>query len=203
MTKLRTLVTLSALLLGAVAISPASAADVAAGKAKAGLCAGCHGVAGQSAQAMWPNLAGQSATYLASQIRAFMSKARINAQMAPMVASLSEEDVDNISAWFASLPAATGVATGDVALGESLYRGGDKKRAIPACMSCHGPGGKGMPAAGFPSVAGQHATYSSAQLKAFQAGTRTTDPAEMMRAIAAKLNEAEIESVSQYMAGLR
>ncbi|MBT6273895.1 MAG: cytochrome c4 [Chromatiales bacterium] len=195
--------TLLALITGALTFSTAMAGDPAAGKARAGVCAGCHGVNGQSAQAMWPNLAGQSGTYIANQLKAFKDKVRKAPQMAPMVAALTDADMANLGAYYQSLPAATGQAKGDVAAAKALYTGGDASRGIPACMSCHGPGGKGMPAAAFPAVAGQHAAYSLAQLKGFAAGTRTTDLNKMMRDIAGRLDEATMSSLAQYMAGLR
>ena len=185
----------------------AVAADAKAGKAKAGVCAGCHGVTGQSAQPIWPNIAGQGAAYIERQLQAFKSGGRTGAmaaQMAPIVATLTDSDMANIAVYFSSLPAATGKADASVAaIGEQLYRGGDAKNGIPACMSCHGPGGKGMAAAGFPAVSGQHSQYSVAQLKAFAEGTRTGPQADMMKTIASRLDEAQMQAVSQYMAGLR
>lgn len=203
MSKLYSTLTLAAAIF-ALSSSGALAGDAAAGKAKAAMCAGCHGAAGVSAVAMWPNLAGQGATYLERQLQAFKgAKMRNNAQMAPMVAALSDADMKNLGAYFASLPAGTNKARGDIEVGEQLYRGGDAEREIPACMSCHGPAGKGMAAAAYPAVAGQHADYSASQLKAFASGERTSDPSGMMRTIASRLTEAEMRSVAEFMAGLR
>ena len=185
----------------------AVAADVKAGKAKAGVCAGCPGVTGQSTQPIWPNIAGQGAAYLERQLKAFKSGDRAGpmaAQMAPIVAMLSDADMANLAAYFSSLPAATNKADAATATaGEMLYRGGDAKAGIPACMSCHGPGGKGMAAAGFPAVSGQHAQYSASQLKGFAEGVRKGPQAQMMTTIAARLDDAQMQAVSQYMAGLR
>ena len=183
------------------------AADAKAGKAKAGVCAGCHGVTGQSAQPIWPNIAGQGSVYLERQLHAFKNGERsgpMAAQMTPIVAALSDEDMANIAAYFATLPAATNTADASVAdAGELLYRAGDAKKGIPACMSCHGPAGKGMESAGFPAVAGQHAQYSVGQLKAFAEGARKGPQAQMMSSIAGRMDAASMEAVSQYMAGLR
>ena len=188
----------------ALALSNAHAADAKAGKAKAGMCVGCHGLDGQSPQPIWPNIAGQGAPYIAKQLRAFKSGERTGVQMAPMVAMLSDADMDNLAAWFSSLKAGQNTADASVAAaGEQLYRGGDAVKGIPACMSCHGPGGNGMAAAGFPAVAGQHAQYSLTQLKAFASGKRTTDAAKMMRQIASRLDADSMRAVSEYMAGLR
>lgn len=179
----------------------AAAADAKAGKAKAGVCAGCHGVNGQSQQPIWPHLAGQGAKYLRKQLHAFRDKSRAAPQMAPMAASLTDADIANLAAYFSGLPAATGTADEAVAdAGEKLYRAGDANKNIPACMSCHGPGGRGMDSAGFPAVSGQHAVYSVAQLKSFAAKKRD---GAMMQQIAARMSEAEMQAVSQYMAGLR
>lgn len=203
MIKFSIFVTASALAATLLVGANAFAADAAAGKAKSATCAGCHGVTGVSPNAQWPNLAGQSARYLASQLRAFKSKARNNAQMAAMVAGLTETDMDNLAAYYAAQTPGTNVAKGDVSVGEKLYRGGDAARQLPACMSCHGPGGQGMPSAGYPAVAGQHAAYSQAQLAAFKSGERAGGTANMMNTISAKLSEADMKAVSEYMAGLR
>jgi cytochrome c553 len=204
MNKFTTVLTLTGALFAMTLTAPAIAGDAAAGKAKAGMCAGCHGPAGVSPQGMWPNLAGQGATYLARQLRAFKGgKERNNALMAPMVAGLTDADIDNLAAYFASLPAGTNVADGDIAVGKKLFRGGDAARSVPACMSCHGPAGKGMPSAGYPAVSGQHAAYTYAQLQGFSAGERTTAPSAIMKDIATRLTDEEMRSVAQYMAGLR
>jgi cytochrome c553 len=200
MIKFSIFVTISAL---AATLLVGANAFAAAGKAKSATCAGCHGVTGISPNAQWPNLAGQSAKYLASQLRAFKSKARNNAQMAAMVAGLSETDMDNLAAYYAAQTPGTNIAKGDISVGEKLYRGGDAARQLPACMSCHGPGGQGMPSAGYPAVAGQHAAYSQAQLAAFKSGERAGGPANMMSTISAKLSDDDMKAVSEYMAGLR
>ena len=120
-----------------------------------------------------------------------------------MVAGLSETDMDNLAAYYASQTPGTNIAKGDISVGEKLYRGGDAARQLPACMSCHGPGGQGMPSAGYPAVAGQHAAYSQAQLAAFKSGERAGGPANMMSTISAKLSDDDMKAVSEYMAGLR
>lgn len=200
MRKLSTLAVLTVMLSAGPA---AMAADATAGQAKAATCAACHGANGHSPLAMWPHLAGQSAPYLVDQLHAFRAgELRNNAQMAPMVTPLSDADIEDLAAYFASLPPATGVARGDIEIGEQLFRGGDLERGVPACMSCHGPAGRGMPAAGYPAVSGQYADYSYSQLLGFKSGERMTG-AGLMNGIASKLSEAEMRSVSEYMAGLR
>ena len=139
------------------------------------------------------------------QLKAFKDGVRNNAQMAPIVATLTDEDMANLGAYYETLPISQGTARGDVAAAEALYRGGDAERGVPACMSCHGPAGKGMPAAGFPAVAGQHADYSYAQLEAFASGARSTDAAlnSMMTEVAKRLDRSTMRSLAEYMAGLR
>ena len=181
--------------------------DIAAGQTSAALCAACHGPDGNSTNPEWPSIAGQHENYLASQIKAVQSGERPSPLMAPMVATLSAQDIDNLAAYFASLPRrgmmANEAAMESVALGEKLYRGGNKESGIPACMSCHGPDGTGNNLAGFPMIATQHAKYTSMQLLAYRDASRANDPQGMMRDIAARLTDEEIEAVSEYLAGLR
>ena len=184
----------------------------AAGDAKAGLetsktCVACHQVDGNSINPQWAKIAGQHASYLAKQLHDFKAGeagGRNNPVMTAQVATLSDQDIDNLAAYFASQKMITGVADPElVQQGEDLFRGGDLERAIPACTGCHGPAGKGNPAAKFPALAGQHAEYTAMQLKAFRAMTRANDPNQMMRDIAIKMTDAQIEAVASYIQGLR
>jgi len=112
----------------------------------------------------------------------------------------------NLAAYFSSQEVAPGTAQGAseiIALGKKIYHGGNSETGIPACKSCHGPSGKGNMLAGFPSLTGQHAAYTSVQLKTFRSGERKNDAKSMMGATAKKLTDQEIEAVSQYIAGLR
>lgn len=84
----------------------AGAADIAAGKAKAAICAACHGPNGVSLNDLWPNLAGQKEGYLKKQITAFRGGSRHDPNMQPMVANLTDADIENLAAYFSSLPAA-------------------------------------------------------------------------------------------------
>jgi cytochrome c553 len=179
------------------------AADSAAGKTKSAVCAACHGVDGNSAAPNFPKLAGQDARYLAKQLADFKSGARKDPSMVGMVAGLSRKDMENLGAYYASQKLKPGAASGDAATlkkAERLYRGGDAKSGISACMSCHGPSGHGIPPR-FPAVSGQHAAYTQKQLLDFKAGTRSND-SETMTRIAFRLSAAEIKAVSEYMAGL-
>ena len=185
-------------------------ADPAKGKAIAEtVCVACHGADGNSAASANPHLAGQIEEYLFKQLKNFKAAdgkpaARNNAIMGGMVAALSEDDMKNVAAWFASqkLKPATAKDESKLALGQKLWRQGDFKKGIPACAGCHGPAGAGMPAQ-YPRLSGQFAEYTEAQLKAFRVEERGNDPEKMMRTIAAKLSDVEIKAVSEYAAGLR
>lgn len=181
-----------------------AAGDAAAGKAKSGVCMGCHGMDGNSPAATFPKLAGQHAGYLYKQLQDYKSGKRANAMMMAMVVNLQEADMHDLAAHYASQITSEGTAAPDqVALGKTIYHAGIAAKGIAACASCHGPAGKGNPQAGFPRVSGQHAAYAVDQLKQFAAGTRANDMASMMRTVAAKMNEAEMQAVAEYMQGLR
>jgi len=200
---MKKLISLAVLMALAGGAGNVMAANVAAGKAKSAVCAGCHGVDGNNAVPTFPKLAGQDARYLAKQLADFKSGARKDPSMLGMVAGLTQKDMENLGAYYASQKASLGVASGDAATlkkAERLYRGGDAKSGISACMSCHGPSGHGIPPR-FPAVSGQHATYAQKQLLDFKAGSRSND-SEVMTRIAFRMSEAEIKAVSEYMAGL-
>lgn len=187
------------------ALSPlAHAADAEAGKTKAAACAACHGTDGKAQLAENPNLAGQGAKYLIKQLQEFKSGVRENAIMLGMASALSDEDMADIAAFYESLPAVQGVAkTDDLALGESIYRGGITAVNIPACSGCHGPAGKGNPAAGYPLLSGQNSSYLYTTLQHFRAGTRANDANSIMRGVAHRLSNEEIAAVSNYVQGLK
>jgi cytochrome c553 len=177
--------------------------DVAKGEASFnGACAACHGTGGQSTTPTNPKLAGQHAAYINKQLTEYKSGKRANAIMSGMVAALSPEDMLNISAYLAKQTAKPGFAKDKdlVLLGERIYRGGVPERQIPACSGCHSPNGAGIPAQ-YPRLAGQHADYTAAQLTAFREGVRNNNAS--MTLVAAKLNNKEIQAVSDYIAGLR
>jgi len=177
-----------------------------AGKSKAITCAACHGQDGNSVNPVWPNLAGQHATYMFEQLKAFKAGGRTEPLMLGQVMMLNEDDMKNLAVYFSGMPAAAkSVADpATVDLGERLYRGGDRDNATSACMACHGPTGRGNPAASVPSVRGQYAEYTAAQLRAYASGTRKTDgPTRVMRDVAATLSEDDIKAVASYMQGLQ
>ncbi|MBT79900.1 MAG: cytochrome c4 [Alteromonadaceae bacterium] len=187
-----------------------AAGDPEAGKAKSAVCAACHGMDGNSMIPMNPKIAGQHAGYLQKQLKEFKlasqtggQEGRNNAVMNGMAAPLSEQDMADLAAYFASQEAKAGETPENyVAAGQALYRGGDEKRGIPSCSACHGPDGNGMGLAGFPDISGQHTDYVAAQLKGFRAGQRANDMNAMMRDIAMKLTDEDIEILSNYLAGL-
>ncbi|MEW6646129.1 MAG: c-type cytochrome [Pseudomonadota bacterium] len=193
---------IAALLLGALG-SAHAAGSASAGQGKAAVCAACHGMDGNSMVPMWPTLAGQHEQYLTKQLMDFKSGARKDDTMTGMAAPLSEQDVADLAAWFSSQKHTVGSANAEKAApGEKLYRAGDATKGVAACMACHGPNGAGNPAAKFPALAGQHTTYTIKALKDFRSGVRSNDPASMMRGVAAKMTDAQIEAVAEYIAGL-
>ena len=179
--------------------------DIVAGKEKSLTCAACHGPDGNGVEAIptQPRLAGQSAEYLEKQLRDYQSGQRESAIMAPMVATLSEADISDLAAYYASLKGTVGsTAEKYVNAGQTLYRAGNAGNGLAACMACHGPSGKGNPAAKYPSLTGQYATYTATQLKAFKTATRGNDLNGVMRDIAAKMTNDDIEAVASYIEGL-
>jgi cytochrome c553 len=166
------------------------------------VCAACHNADGNSAITLNPKLAGQHPEYLLKQLTEFKSGKRANAVMSGMVASLTPDDMKNLAQYFAAKSTAPGKAksNGPGSLGEKIYRGGIAATGVPACASCHGATGSGLPKQ-FPRVAGQHADYSLAQLRTFRTGERANAP--MMMVIATKMTDAEMAAVSDYMQGLK
>ena len=177
--------------------------DAAAGQAKSALCGSCHGVDGNSLIAMNPKLAGQSARYMVKQLQEFKSGARESAIMASMVLSLSDQDMEDIAAWYSSQqPTIQGANPESIELAERLYRGGNSEIAVAACSACHSPTGKGNAPAGFPLLSGQHAEYTLQQLKNFRSGARQNDGSAMMRTVVERLTDKELEALASYVSGL-
>jgi cytochrome c553 len=188
----------------ALSVSGAQAAgDAASGKAKSATCAGCHMADGNSVNPIWPKLAGQYPGYLYKQIMDFKSGVRKDPTMSAMAAPLTEQDADDLAAWFSSQQPTPGAADPDqVALGQRIYRGGNADTGVAACTACHGPTGAGNPAANFPRISGQHAAYVEKALKDFRAGDRANDAGKMMQGVAAKMSDKEIAAVAQFVQGL-
>jgi cytochrome c553 len=176
--------------------------DLAKGQAIANqVCVACHTVDGSRGSPANPILAGQHPEYLVKQLQEFKTGKRQNAVMAGFAATLSDEDMRNVAAFYASRSARPGAAThkDTIRLGERIYRGGIAEKAVPACASCHGPAGSGIPSQ-YPRLSGQHFDYTEAQMIAFRSGARVN---AQMNPIAARMSDVEIKAVSDYIAGLR
>jgi cytochrome c553 len=187
----------------------ASKPDLAAGEnlysngdSKRGItaCVGCHGANGNSGSGAWPKLAAQNSTYLQTQLTHFKSGERANAVMMGMSMLLTADDMKNISAYLEKQSLKPGTASNKdtIALGKSIYRGGIASKNVPACASCHGPSGSGIPVQ-YPRIGGQWAEYTQTQLVSFRAGERKN---AQMNTISSKLNDKEMQAVADYIAGL-
>lgn len=191
----------------------AAPADLAKGKQVAEqVCAACHALDGNSGIAMYPKLSAQDAHYIFVQTLAIKKGERTtgsSAAMAPMVQNLSDDDIRNVAAYYAKQQAKPGEANPkeNIALGTQIFRAGIPSKGIPACMSCHGPAGAGMPAGGtavtsYPRLGGQHGSYVVDQLKAYASGARKS-PNNMMEDVANRMSEAEMKAVGNYIQGLK
>jgi cytochrome c553 len=184
-----------------------AAGNAAAGKEKATTlgCVACHGEDGNSLNPIWPKLAGQHQTYLAKQIGAFKAGERKDDAMSAMAMMVAtDEDLADLSAFYASQALRPGETAPEMRIeGERIFRAGIAATNVPACSGCHGPQGLGNAPARFPRVAGQHADYTAKAMKDFRAGARASDPNQMMRGVAARMTDAEIAAVAQYMQGLK
>jgi cytochrome c553 len=194
--------------LGLLCLAPLFAyagGDAAAGKASATTCGACHGQNGVAIVPGAPNLAGQNERYLVAQLKAIKSGTRSITLMAGQLDQMSETDLDNLAAYFASLPAPVGQAAGDqLKQGQQIYRGGIADKGVAACTACHSPTGSGNSLAGFPHLGGQRSDYIVTQLTAYREGKRVTDESYggMMRGIAGGLTDTEIQAVASYIQGL-
>ena len=167
--------------------------SVDAGKARALTCMACHGAEGNSVNPLWPNIAGQGAPYIVAQLEAFKDGSRSDPLMSSQV-------------YFESLPAASAAVAdpASVAKAEALYRGGNEDAKVAACLACHGPAGRGNPAAKYPALNGQHASYTAKQLRDYASNKRQSDgKTRIMRDIAARLSEEDIVALASYVQGLK
>lgn len=194
---------LSGSLLGAAA--HAQEGSVEAGKMKSATCAACHGVDGNSVTPDWPSLAGQHASYIVRQLKAFKSGDRVNVTMKPFADMLSDQDMADIAAYFsAQKTTPKGADPALVNLGQQIYRSGVPDRGIAACIACHGPSGDGNPLASYPRLSGQHSTYVARTLGEYASGSRRSDADlnQMMRNEASLLRDDEIRALASYVQGL-
>jgi cytochrome c553 len=171
---------------------------------KAQVCAACHGPKGVSSNPAWPNIAGQNEKYFIKQLQDLKNGTQRNAPtMSAMIASLSQQDIDDLAAHYAKMPLAQGSTPKKfVQRGEQLYRGGDFNKHITACIACHGPKGTGNAQAGFPVLSGQHALYTLMQLHAFKEGKRSNDLNHIMQDICSRMSDEDMEAVAHYIEGL-
>ena len=187
-------------------INPAYSSDIDKGKELSVSCAACHGDNGISVNPVWPKLAGQNPKYLASQLYEFRKGAdgnRNNAVMYGISVTLSDSDIEDLSAYYASLKSNVGLTQDKyLELGRDMYRGGNMDIKIQACISCHGPNGQGNHAAAIPMLSGQHSQYTYQQLKNFQSSMRSNDYNKMMRNIVHRMTDEEMKAVASYIEGL-
>ena len=186
--------------------------DPEAGKEKSAPCVACHGPDGNSVNPAWPKLAGQGEKYLVEQMQFFKDRIRVNVLMNLQVQNLSEQDIQDLAAYYTSQTPSPGAADPDkeyqseklFMIGQRIYRGGNAATGVPACMSCHGPNGLGNAPAKFPHIAGQHAVYVATQLRAYRSGARfqPDDNLNSMAGIVNYMTETEIDAVAEYIAGL-
>ncbi|MGH8530675.1 MAG: c-type cytochrome [Nevskiales bacterium] len=182
------------------AADAAPVGDAQAGQAKSAACAACHGPGGNSQSALYPKLAGQSPVYIVKQLNKFKSGERNNPVMMPQATNLSEQDMQDIGAYYAAQKPGFGAANEQAApIGQKLYLGGNPATGVPACSGCHGPAGAGNAAAGYPQIGGQHTDYVANALRSYKDGTRK---APAMSYVAAKLTEEEIQALASFLAGL-
>ncbi|MBC7657216.1 MAG: cytochrome c4, partial [Frankiaceae bacterium] len=196
---------------------PAVPGNPETGATKAGACAACHGLDGNSADAQYPKLAGQHEQYIRRQLRLFKSGERENAIMMGMAAALSEQDMRDIGAYFATQKATAGVADDTVIkaganvdkkfyqVGEKIFRAGKPSAGVPACMACHGPTGRGNPGPSYPSLGGQHSAYTVAHLQFFRGGGvwgKNANANIIMSQAAKNLSDEDIQGLATYVEGL-
>ena len=190
------------------------AGDATAGAAKAATCTACHGLNGNSVNPEWPVIAGQNAAYASDQVKRIRDGLRPVPLMQPMVQNLTDQDIADLSAHFAmQTPAGLEADPSYWEAGKALYLRGDAERGIPACAACHGPVGRGVPAAGFPALQAQYAVYTVKQLNDYASGARyNKDPAgrpqsgpnaAMMFTIAERLTPEDRRNVASYIQGMR
>lgn len=206
--KLVSILALSGLMIAVPAAQAESLVEgsIEAGKAKSLTCNACHGAEGNSANAVWPNIAGQNAPYIQAQLKAFKSGIRKDALMSSQAMLLSDEDMADLAVYFESLPGAVQSVADEKSLvrGEALYRGGSKEKGVAACLACHGPTGRGNPAAGYPVLKGQHAAYTVLQLQAYTDNTRIgAGKVQIMHDIASRMDQEDMDAVASYVQGLK
>jgi len=178
--------------------------DPAAGKEKSASCAACHGADGNSVNPAWPKLAGQHQGYLVKQLTYFKDGERVNETMKGMASNLTEQDREDLAAYYSSQKVKIGAADPSlVEFGQKIYRSGNASSGVAPCMGCHGPNGAGNPASNYPALRGQNAQYVENQLRGFASGQRHNENAKkMMQILASRMTDREIRAVASYIQGL-
>ena len=178
--------------------------DPVAGKDKAAMCSGCHGEDGNSVDPQIPKLAGQYGLYIAKQIRNYLASTRSHQIMSGMAASVSDDDLADISAYFASQPVTKGDHPSSNKLGKKLFENDDLSRMMVRCNSCHGTTGKGLEPGNpvYPVIGGQHKEYLLGQLINFRKGARNNSPGGVMNITVHRLSDAELDALADYVSGL-
>ena len=181
-----------------------AAGDPAAGQTKTAICGACHGADGNSPAGMFPKLAGQHERYLFKQMQDIKAGVRPVPTMAGQLDALSDQDLQDIAAFYASQASTMGAAEEKlVALGEQVYRAGIREKGVAACTACHSPTGAGNGPARFPKLSGQHAEYIATALRAFRNDERINDgDTRIMRDVANRLSDKELDAVASYASGL-
>jgi cytochrome c553 len=193
-------------------LDPFTHGTAEAGATKSAVCSSCHGPNGNSTNPEWPRLAGQSAVYIAEQLRLFRAGTRNNPIMKPLAAGLSDQDISDLAVYYQG-QTITGLEADPSfwKAGAALYRRGDKARDVPACIACHGPVGRGNIVGGYPALRAQESVYVVKQLHDYASGARYTgtnvtaaDPnSVMMFTIAKRLTPEDIRNVASYVQGMR
>ena len=181
---------------------------IKSGEKKAMLCTACHGVE-NSNNPEWPNLSQQSKKYLVEQLHAFRDGIRNNALMSSQAMGLSDEDINDLASYYNNVKSKRSALPADdsnIELGQKIYRGGISDRAVPACISCHGPNGLGIDRTGYPKISGQHSIYTLSRLKDYKEGYDDRDSVSknysIMSSISFKLSNLEMKALSEYLQGL-
>ncbi len=178
--------------------------DPVAGKSKAELCYGCHGEDGNSPDTLTPKLSGQYGTYIAKEVRNYQASIRTDQTMSAIAKSVSDDDLADISAYFAIQSVMNGVSPSNNQIGKKLFEKDDLSRMMVRCNDCHGATGKGQNPSNplFPVIGGQHKDYLLKQLRSFRKGYRNNSPGGVMNIIVERLSDAELEALADYVSGL-
>ena len=199
---------LAALLLVLSSATPARAAQsvpVREAGAPVAACVQCHGASGEGQPANgFPRLAGQGKPYLIKQLQDFRAGRRKSPIMEPIAKSLDDPAIESVSAFYHAvvLPQTAADARdakpAAAVAGAKLATHGNWDNDVPACFACHGAGGAGI-APHFPAIAQQSAVYIASQLRAWKSGARLNDPQGLMKAIADRLSDSDIDAVAAYL----